>query len=336
MNTIKSGQFLYELRKEKNLSQKELADIIGVSDKAISKWELGEGFPSIEYLVKLSEFYEVTIDEIVKGQRKDIQVEQIKKNEDKKQIPIYQLISLIIGVVGLLIYIIVMYAGRTLLGSAITSLFISIITTILTILGFSYANNKLDALGVSNVLLLCLNIYLSLYSCGALFLIPQLTDNVYINGLGMVIAICSALPFLGLVGYSLVKNLSTNRSVKEMLLNNFNKYVDMLLFTLSIVSTLIFVFNLDSIRDETSAIIVLVSLIVIMLLTALDFFLKKEIPFLFPSIILVTSLLSLIFNVADLFILTVNACGMIVFVSFIIYIIIFVLKKKSKTKQTIN
>lgn len=65
MNTIKSGKFLLELRKEKGLSQKEVADILEVSDKTISKWECGEGFPSIDYLVKLSYFYEITIDEIV-------------------------------------------------------------------------------------------------------------------------------------------------------------------------------------------------------------------------------------------------------------------------------
>ena len=49
MNTIKSGKFLLDLRKEKSLSQKEVADIIGVSDKTISKWECGEGFPSIVF-----------------------------------------------------------------------------------------------------------------------------------------------------------------------------------------------------------------------------------------------------------------------------------------------
>ena len=49
MNTIKSSKFLLDLRKEKSLSQKEVADIIGVSDKTISKWECGEGFPSVDF-----------------------------------------------------------------------------------------------------------------------------------------------------------------------------------------------------------------------------------------------------------------------------------------------
>ena len=49
MDTIKSGKFLLELRKEKSLSQKEVADIIGISDKTISKWECGEGFPSVDF-----------------------------------------------------------------------------------------------------------------------------------------------------------------------------------------------------------------------------------------------------------------------------------------------
>ena len=50
MNQIKIGKFIAELRKEKKLTQKDLADKLGVTDKAISKWENGRGMPDVSYL----------------------------------------------------------------------------------------------------------------------------------------------------------------------------------------------------------------------------------------------------------------------------------------------
>ena len=54
MNQIKIGKFIAELRKEKNLTQQQLGDRIGVSDKTVSKWETGRGFPQIP---KISYFF---------------------------------------------------------------------------------------------------------------------------------------------------------------------------------------------------------------------------------------------------------------------------------------
>ncbi len=63
------GRFIADLRKEKNLTQKQLADILNVSDKAISRWETGKGFPDITSLVSLSEFFKITVNEILAGKR---------------------------------------------------------------------------------------------------------------------------------------------------------------------------------------------------------------------------------------------------------------------------
>ncbi len=59
---------LFLLRKQKGLSQEELADMTEVSRQAVSKWERGEAVPDIDKLVKLSQIYGVTIDSIVKGE----------------------------------------------------------------------------------------------------------------------------------------------------------------------------------------------------------------------------------------------------------------------------
>lgn len=69
MNQIKIGKFIMELRKEKQLTQNELAEKIGVTDRAISKWENGRGMPDISLIKTLSETLGVTVNELLTGER---------------------------------------------------------------------------------------------------------------------------------------------------------------------------------------------------------------------------------------------------------------------------
>ena len=69
MNIEKTGQFIAELRREKQFTQVQLADAIHVSDKAVSRWETGRGFPDIDNLEALSECLDVSITELIKGER---------------------------------------------------------------------------------------------------------------------------------------------------------------------------------------------------------------------------------------------------------------------------
>ncbi len=80
MDKIKMGNYLTELRKKKELSQANLADLIGVTFQAVSKWERGEAVPDIAILEQLSILYGVTIDEIIKGEKQEI---EIKVSEQK-------------------------------------------------------------------------------------------------------------------------------------------------------------------------------------------------------------------------------------------------------------
>lgn len=59
---------LQELRKQKGLTQEELAESLYVSRTAISKWESGRGYPNIESLKAIAKFYSVTIDELLSGE----------------------------------------------------------------------------------------------------------------------------------------------------------------------------------------------------------------------------------------------------------------------------
>lgn len=69
MTSMKCGQFIAELRKEKNLTQKQMAEQLNVSDKAISRWETGKGYPDVSSLVALSDFFGVSVNELLAGTR---------------------------------------------------------------------------------------------------------------------------------------------------------------------------------------------------------------------------------------------------------------------------
>ena len=62
---------LYELRKQKGFSQEELANRLNVSRQTISKWEIGESTPDMEKLVAISDLFNVSLDELVKGQESE-------------------------------------------------------------------------------------------------------------------------------------------------------------------------------------------------------------------------------------------------------------------------
>lgn len=63
----KVGALLYRLRKEKNLTQKQVADQLNISDKTISKWERGLGCPDVNLLGELSRLFRVNVDKILAG-----------------------------------------------------------------------------------------------------------------------------------------------------------------------------------------------------------------------------------------------------------------------------
>lgn len=67
MDCNKIGKLIYHLRKEKDMTQKQLADLMNISDKTISKWERGLGCPDVSLLPELSQILGVNIEEILLG-----------------------------------------------------------------------------------------------------------------------------------------------------------------------------------------------------------------------------------------------------------------------------
>lgn len=70
MNSKEIGAFLKQLRKEKRITQEQLAEILGVSGRTVSRWETGTNLPDLSILVQISEYYNVEIGEILNGERK--------------------------------------------------------------------------------------------------------------------------------------------------------------------------------------------------------------------------------------------------------------------------
>ena len=69
MNQEKIGKFILELRKEKNMTQMDLADKIGVTDRAISKWENGKGMPDLSLIQPLCKELGITINDLLSGEK---------------------------------------------------------------------------------------------------------------------------------------------------------------------------------------------------------------------------------------------------------------------------
>ena len=121
MDQKRIGGFLKELRKEKGITQEQMAEKLNISGRTVSRWETGNNMPDISLLIELAEFYDISIPEIVNGERKNE-----KMNEEVKEVA--QTLSAyadfekenlikkiqsqsIIGVIALMIYCILDFGG---------------------------------------------------------------------------------------------------------------------------------------------------------------------------------------------------------------------------------
>ncbi len=125
MDQKKIGIFLKQLRKEKGLTQAQLAEKLNVSDRTVSRWETGYNMPDISMLVELSEFYHVDIREIMDGERKSESMEKETKdtvlkvaeyaNEDKKR-ELFK-IRRIVGLCGICLGVLIIMTAFTIFPS---------------------------------------------------------------------------------------------------------------------------------------------------------------------------------------------------------------------------
>lgn len=120
MNNTEFGKFVAELRKEKNMTQKQLADSLSVTDKAVSRWETGKNYPDIETLDGLASVLGITLSELLEHKRipneeiisvseKNVSVQMKKNRKIKKRLAAAILASII--VIGILVAVLLKSNG---------------------------------------------------------------------------------------------------------------------------------------------------------------------------------------------------------------------------------
>ena len=82
MNQEKIGKFIAKCRKDKNLTQGELADKLNISNKAISKWETGRGMPDASIMLELCAYLGITVNELLSGEKLEEEEYKEKANEN--------------------------------------------------------------------------------------------------------------------------------------------------------------------------------------------------------------------------------------------------------------
>ncbi|MBQ9080418.1 MAG: helix-turn-helix transcriptional regulator [Clostridia bacterium] len=106
------GERLANLRKSKGLSQEQLAEVLDLTRQTISKWELDQSTPDFEYLIKLSDFYGVSTDYLIKGERSKQTTDIIKYAAESSGLKVHH-VCLSLGAVvmgasfiGILVFVI--------------------------------------------------------------------------------------------------------------------------------------------------------------------------------------------------------------------------------------
>ena len=113
MDTVKIGAFLRELRKEKNLTQEQLAEVFNVSARTVSRWETGSNMPDISILVEIADYYQLDVREILNGERIAVISEDNGSNlkeiaeyadKEKEKLAVKARIYAIAGICSMFIY----------------------------------------------------------------------------------------------------------------------------------------------------------------------------------------------------------------------------------------
>ncbi len=110
MDQIKIGRFIAEIRKEKELTQRELAEKLLISDKTVSKWETGKGLPEVSLMLPLCTTLDITVNELLSGERialesykekaEEIMMDLVKEKQESKRKIILSVAVILLALLG--------------------------------------------------------------------------------------------------------------------------------------------------------------------------------------------------------------------------------------------
>ena len=110
MDQIKIGKFIAEERKNKKYTQRSLADVLGVSDKTVSKWERGNGFPDVSLIMLLCSALDISASELLLGERmsdgeykekaEEIAMDLVQEKKENKKKVVLSIITLFMTILS--------------------------------------------------------------------------------------------------------------------------------------------------------------------------------------------------------------------------------------------
>ena len=119
MDQIAIGKFIFKKRKERNLTQEQLAERLGVSNKTISKWETGKCMPDYSIIEPLCQEFNITVAELLDGEEKSVHpydhqqiLKMMKETRDLKNKK-FMLIGIVISLSGITFLIFSQFIGGT-------------------------------------------------------------------------------------------------------------------------------------------------------------------------------------------------------------------------------
>ena len=147
MNQIKIGVFIAKCRKDKKLTQAQLAEKLGITDRAVSKWETGKGMPDSSIMLELCEILEISVNELLSGEMIEMKDYDKKAEENllnmakreemqNKKLLFYENI---IGIISSVTFIVLIIVAAYLVQSLIARIVLFIIAFLIFIMGVSVA-----------------------------------------------------------------------------------------------------------------------------------------------------------------------------------------------------
>ncbi|MCI6061359.1 MAG: helix-turn-helix domain-containing protein [Dorea sp.] len=123
MDQQKIGRFLKDLRKEKNLTQEQLAERFQISRRTVSRWETGSNLPDLDILIEMADYYDVDLRELLDGERKSEKMnkeleETVLKvadysNEEKQKLTKRMHWLFIGGFIAAVIYVVLVFTDHS-------------------------------------------------------------------------------------------------------------------------------------------------------------------------------------------------------------------------------
>ncbi len=231
MDMKKIGIFIKQLRKEKGLTQEQLAEVLGIAGRTVSRWETASNMPDLSMIIQIAEFFDVEVKEILNGEKNGEKMNQELKetlekvadyNKAEKEIRLKIFVTtflttIIVGIITVNIQLLMFLDIRYILGEAIILLAGSITAIFMTVKNglWGKSNNKLTA---KNDVIIS-GIMAVLFSCVATFFIYKSTKNIQraiIFGVGFFFIIY-------IIGFVLLRTLAFLSKKRKNKTNNIKK-----------------------------------------------------------------------------------------------------------------